>query len=421
MSVSAEEHPPFRLPISFAEFVVMIAALMAIVALGIDAMLPALPHIGEALGVADKNARQWIITAYLLGFGGAHIFYGPLADRFGRKAVMLWTVGGYAVFSVLAAASADFSVLLAARAAQGIAGAATRVVAISIVRDCFVGRRMARVMSLASMVFMAVPILAPGIGTLILMVGDWRWIFGLLALYTGGVFAWALFRLPETLALDQRQPLRADAILKAIAHVLTQRDSIGYTLAQAVMLGGLFGFINSAQQIFFDIFHAPKLFPIVFAFAASAVMVTSLLNARIVMRYGMRRVSHAATIGFLAAAAVHMAFLLAGIENIVVFALLQAVTMGCFGLAMGNFGAMSMEPLGEIAGTGAAVQGLITIVAGTLLGFAIGQCFNGTTMPLVLGYLLSGFATLAIVFVTERGRLFRPHAHGADAQEFAMH
>ena len=272
---------------------------------------------------------------------------------------------------------------------------------------------MARVMSSITMVFLAVPVLAPSVGTLILLIAPWRWIFGVLAAGGAAVFVWAARRLPETLDPELRRPLDVAGISGAMKQVLTERSSLGYMLAQTVVLGGLYGFINSAQQIFFDTFHAPRLFPIVFAGAAGTMGIAALLNSRIVVRLGMRRVSHSALLGFVATAAVHTLIAAAGRETILSFAVLQALTMGCFGLAMGNFGAMAMEPLGAIAGTASSVQGFVTVVAGSLIGFVIGQAFDDSVLPLTAGYLVAGLAALAVVLVTERGRLFVPHEQGA--------
>lgn len=397
--------------IGFGEFVALLASLMALTALAIDAMLPALPEIGDALGVPHPNGRQWIVTAFLLGFGVAHILYGSLSDRFGRRPVLLGATCCYVLFGLLAAVADSFPLMLAARALQGAAAAGTRVVSISIIRDCYVGRTMARVMSLTTIVFLAVPVVAPGIGTLILMVAPWRWIFAMLAVWGLVVLLWGYWRLPETLAPEARRPLSFASVGEAAKTVVCNRTSLGYALAQTVMLGSLYGFINSSQQIFFDTFHAPRLFPAVFAGVAGAMALASLVNSRIVEGLGMRRVSHAALIGFTGFAAVHTLIAASGYETIVTFAVVQAATMACFGLAMGNFGAMAMEPLGKIAGMASSIQGFLTVVGGSLIGFAIGQSFDGTTLPLAAGYFLAGAAALGIILITERGTLFVAHRH----------
>lgn len=398
----------------FKTFVGFIAALMAVNALAIDSMLPALPHIGESLGIRLENDRQWIITAYLLGFGVAQIFYGALADRFGRRPILLVGLALYVAFSALAAFATSFELMMTARVLQGVGAAATRVLAVSIVRDRYSGRQMARVMSLSFIVFLAVPILAPSLGQLLMLVGPWRLIFGGLAAFGGAVLLWAYLRLPETQHPEDRAPMSVASLTRSLKATLTDRIAIGYTLAMTVIFGGLFGFINTAQQLFVDVFKAPGLFTIVFAGVAAFMAVSSLLNSRLVERLGTRLISHSALIGFTVLSFLHAAVAITGHETIWTFAAFQAATMFCFGLVAGNFGSMAMEPLGHVAGMAASVQGLITTVGGALIGFFIGQHFNGTAIPLTLGFAACGLGGLVIVFIAEKGKLFKAR-HGASA------
>lgn len=399
-----------RPPIGFAQLVALVAMLMALNALAIDTMLPALPQIGEALGVDRPNDRQWVITAYLIGFGVAQLFYGVASDRFGRKPVLMIGVSLYVLFSFLAAAATSLETMMLARALQGVGAASTRVLAVAIVRDCFGGRQMARVMSLAFLVFLAVPVIAPSLGALIVWVAPWPWIFVVLGLWGLAVQIWALWSLPETLHPEDRMPVQAARVLDAFRVTLTTRRAVGYMLAMAAILGCLFGFINSSQQIFADVFGEAQLFPIIFAIIAGFIAAASLLNARLVERLGMRRISHAALLGFVAFSAGHLVAALAGFETLVVFSVLQAAVMFCFGLIMGNFGAMAMEPLGRIAGTASSVQGFVTTLGGAAGGYVIGQLFDGTTAPLAGGFLICGLTALGFVLWAEGGRLFGSQA-----------
>ena len=398
--------------ISLVEFVVLMAALQAMGALGIDAMLPNLPAIGHALGVADENRRQLIITAYLLGLGGSQLVYGPLADRFGRRPVLLAGLSLYVGFSLLAAFSPTFDLLLVARVLQGIGAAATRSIPVSVVRDRYAGREMARVMSLTSLVFMAAPIVAPSLGQLVLVLASWPWIFILLAAFAVLLMVWALLRLPETLHPEDRLPIRPERIVRAFATAARNRTALCYILGQTFLFGGLLGFINSAQQVFAEALGAGERFPLVFAICASFIAVASLLNARLVMRLGMRRLSHAALLAYIVLAALHLIVAASGHETLVVFAGFQALSMFCFGLTSGNFGAMAMEPMGHIAGVASSFQGFVSMVGASLIGFVVGQAFNGTVVPMEAGYLLCGLCALASVLVAERGRLFQPHEIG---------
>ena len=391
----------------FPEFVALIAMMMALNALAIDSMLPALPAIGEALGVASENSRQWVITAYLLGFGVTQIIYGPLADRYGRKPVLMVGLSLYVVFSVLAAFSPTFELLIAARVGTGVGAAALRVLAVSIVRDRYAGRTMARVMSLSFLVFLGVPILAPTLGQAILLVAPWPWVFGVLAVGGAAFAAWAAIRLPETLHPENRMPIRVGRVASAFREAFTNRQSIGYTLAITAISGALFGFINSSQQIFFDVFHEPQLFTLVFGAVAGGIAVASLLNARLVERLGSRLISHTALLGFITMSGIHAVVALTGHETIWTFAVLQALTMFCFGFIAGNFGSMAMEPMGHIAGTASSAQGFISTTGGATLGFLIGQQFNGSAVPMTLGFVALGLTALVFVLIAERGRLFK--------------
>jgi len=390
----------------FPEFVALIAMMMALNALAIDSMLPALPAIGEALGVANENSRQWVVTAYLLGFGVTQIIYGPLADRYGRKPVLMFGLGVYVVFSALAAFAPTFELLIAARVGTGIGAAALRVLAVSIVRDRYSGRTMARVMSLSFLVFLGIPILAPTLGQLILTVAPWPWIFGVLALAGSAYMIWTAIRLPETLHPYDRMPIQVGRIAGAFRQALTERQSIGYTLAMTCITGALFGFINSSQQIFFDVFKAPHLFTTVFGLVAGGIAVASLLNARLVEKLGSRLISHTALIGFIVMASIHSVVNLMGLETIWTFAVLQGLTMFFFGFIAGNFGSMAMEKMGHIAGTASSAQGFISTTLGATFGFLIGQQFNGSATPMTLGFVGLGLLAMTFVLLAEKGRLF---------------
>ena len=396
-----------RAPLAFAEFVALTASMMAMTALGIDSMLPALPAIGEALGVLRDNDRQYVITTFLIGFAFAQLAYGPLSDRYGRRPVLLIALLSYVLTSVLAALSGSFTLLLIARAAMGASAAGARVVTVALVRDCYAGRAMAQVMSLAMIVFMAAPVIAPAFGASILLVGSWRLIFWGVAAAGLMVLTWFWLRMPETLAKDARQPLRIRRILGDYRLVLSDRNSVGYTLGSTAVSAALFGFIGSVPQIMDDVFHRLPLLTPLFACVAGMMAVGSFLNSRFVMRFGMRLISHSALTLLTVIAGLHLLVAWSGFESLWTFALLQALMMGCFGLVGANFSAMAMEKMGAIAGTASSLQGFVGTLGGALGGAVIGQAFDGSTVPLYLGFVLMGVTSLVIVAVTERGRLFR--------------
>lgn len=400
-SPSASSAGPGRI-----EFVLLISAVMMTVAFAIDSMLPALPAIGNALGIAHENQRQFVMTAFLGGFGISQLLVGTLSDRYGRRRLMLWALFGYGVTSLAATFAFTFDQLLLARFAQGIMAAGGQVVVRSVVRDRFEGRDMAQVMSLASMIFMAAPILAPAMGQLVLEIGPWRWIFGSLSIIGFAIWIWVFMRLPETLPPERRIPIERRTVIASARTVIADRMSLGYGIAMAMLSCALFGFLLSVQQIFEHVMKRMDLLPVGFAVMASGMAVASLVNAAIVRRYGMRLIGHAALMFFTAVAGVHLVVALSGHETLWSFIALQATMMMGFSLIMGNFNAMAMENMGNVAGMASSLQGALANLAGITIGSAIGQSFNGTTVPLYTGYFLCGAVALITVFVTEGGRFF---------------
>jgi len=402
-AVRASPHPG----LGFREFVALVAGLMALNALSVDVMLPGLPAIDAALGVSDDNDRQLVLSVYLVGFAAAQLVWGPLADRFGRKPTLLAGLGLYVAASVAAALAPSFAALLAARLAQGLAAASTRVIALALVRDCYSGRGMGRVMSLVMMVFMIVPILAPSIGQLILLVAPWRWMFGLLLAGGVAMLLWVTLRLPETLHHEHRRRLRLTPLLAAYREIVANRVTCGYMLALGVIFGALFGFLTSAQQVMQEVFGLGLWFTVAFAAIAGLMSAASFTNARLVERLGMRKLGHAALLGFTALAVVQYVFAAAGVESFALFFVLQAAAFFLFGFIGANFNALAMEPMGHIAGTAASMVGFTQTFMGAILGSLVGQAYDGTAVPLTAGFALLGVGTLAIVAVTERGRLMR--------------
>lgn len=390
----------------FKEFVAFIACLMALNALAIDIMLPALPNIGASLG-ADVYERQTVLTVYMFGFGISQLFFGPLADTFGRKKVLIPGLVLYILSGIGCVYAFGFDSLLVARFLQGVGAAATRVIAVSIVRDCYGGRRMASVMSLAMIVFIGVPILAPSLGALILLVAPWPIVF--FALVVGGLImlSWAVLRLPETLAPEDKAPFSLAHIAKDYLFALTTRVSLGYMLAMGFAMGAFFGFLNSAQLIYEEYYGLGNFFTLAFAFNAAFLAIASLVNSRIVERLGMRIISHGAILAITLINIGHLAAALAGVDTFIVFMIFQSATLFCAGLIIPNCNALAMEPLGHMAGTGSSALGFVTTTLGALLGYFVGQAYDDTTVPVSAGYALCGLISLIIIFVTERGRMFK--------------
>jgi DHA1 family bicyclomycin/chloramphenicol resistance-like MFS transporter len=391
---------------SRVEFIALVAALMALNALAIDVMLPALPYMGEALGISHENERQLVVSAYMLGFGFAQLVFGPITDRFGRRAPLFVGLVIYIACAVAATFAPTFAILLAIRFTQGLGAAGTRVIATAVVRDRYAGREMAEVMSLTFMVFMAIPIVAPGIGQVILLTGPWQYIFLFMAGLAAVIGLWSLFRLPETLSPEKQRPLRIGSVIEGFRLVFTNRVAFSYGLAGMFLFGAMFGFVSASQQIFVDIYGLGEMFPVAFAVMAGGIAVAQLINSRIVRRFGMRRISHFAVLTYICVAAVWVVLALMGPVPFPVFFTILLIIQFFFGWAASNMNSLAMEPLGAVAGTAASVFGFIQTVGGALLGTYIGQHFDGTLVPNASGYLVMGLLVMACVLFGERGRLF---------------
>ncbi|MGY3621445.1 multidrug effflux MFS transporter [Bradyrhizobium sp. USDA 10063] len=396
-------------PMGFPEFVVAIASIMALNPLAMDMMLPALPSIGAAFQIADANHPQMVLSTFLIGFGVGQFVMGPLSDRFGRRPVLLGGMAVYGIASLLAIAASSFETLLLARALQGLGTSATRVIATSIVRDCYAGRRMASVMSLAMMVFIAVPVVAPSLGQAVLLLTQWRGIFVALMLYGVIALIWSALRMPETLPAESRKSLAIRDVLGAFRQTLTNRQTLGYALAAGGVQGALFAFVFTSQQLFTDIYRLGHYFPLAFASIAAGIAIAGFLNSRFVGRLGMRVISHGALVGFVLVAATMLVAAKLQMLPLSLMMALAALMMFTFGLMIANFTALAMEPQGHIAGTASSLYGSITTLLAIGIGMVIGQDYDGTLLPFSTGFFLCALASLAVVLATERGRLFKPH------------
>lgn len=391
-------------PLPLREFVPMIAALMSLSAMGIDSMLPALPDIARRLHVADLAQRPLVITFFVVGLGVGQLIQGPLTDRFGRRPVMIAGLSGYIVGNLLAALSASFTLLLAARFVSGLAVAAGRVVTIALIRDCFSGRAMARVSSLAFMVFMLTPVVAPSVGQAVLLIGSWRLIFEVIAAAALSILLWFAWRMPETLRREDRVPISLVRLRTGWRLTLTDRNSFGYTMASIMLQAGIFGYLGSIQPIMQLVYHRPGLLGAVFAVTAVTMAAGNLLNSRIVMRLGMRRISQGALLVLILSSGAALVAARLGAESLPLFVVLQSITLTGFVLANSNMSAMAMENVGAIAGTASSVQGFVGIISGAVLGALTSAAFDGTAVPLHAGFLIGGVAALAIALLVERGR-----------------
>lgn len=388
------------------EFVAMMALMTSLVAMSIDTMLPALSDIGAELGVQRVNDNQLVVTMLFLGLAVGQLFYGALSDTIGRKRAIYL---GYAVFfagSLLAIFAVSFPMMLAGRLLQGLGVAGPRGVSMALIRDRFQGSAMAQVMSFISVIFILVPIIAPTLGQAILLVADWRAIF--IALFVMGVISllWFALRQPETLPPARRAPFSIRRIARALHEVLSHPVALGYTLMAGLISGALQGYLTSAQQIFQFQYGLGTLFPLIFAINALSLGMASFVNGRVVMRYGMRTLLQKALLALCTLSILLVGVVLAthGQPPLALLMVILLPTFFCVGILFGNMNSMAMEPLGHIAGVGAAVVGSLSTLVATPLGAGIGQAYNGTLVPLALGFATFALGALVLMRWAEGAR-----------------
>jgi MFS transporter, DHA1 family, multidrug resistance protein len=378
--------------VSQTEFVALVAMLFATIAISIDAMLPALPEIAATLSPDAPNAAQLVVTSFVLGMGIGTLFTGPLSDAFGRKRVILIGSGLYAIAALACYFAPSLEVLLVARLLQGLAAAAPRTVGIAMVRDLFSGREMARIMSFVMMIFTIVPAIAPLMGQGIIALGGWHSIFLAYILFAGLSMLWLGLRQPETLPVEKRRPLHLGDLWAGTKELLTHRIILVSIVLQTLTLAALFATLSSLQGIFESQFDRADSFPLWFALIAVASMSGSMLNSRIVMTLGMRRVvtrTYAAIVALSILALVLMASGILGAN--LSFALQMLWCIGLFammGLTMGNLNALAMEPVGHIAGLAASVISSLATVGSVALAIPVGLAFDGTSTPLLIGVVV---------------------------------
>ena len=380
------------------------ALLISLVALSIDAMLPALPAIGADLNVHWENGTQLILAAMFVGFATGQLIFGPLSDCFGRKAPIYVGLSLFILGSILSMSAWSFPAMLAGRFLQGFGAAAPRSITVALIRDYFEGRAMARIMSFIMAVFIIVPILSPAIGQVILLVASWRMIFAMLLALALISFVWFGIRQPETLDPDLRTTFSLRQIGCDIREVVSNRCALGYTISAGLVSGAFIGYLSSAQQIFQSRFDLGNHFPLYFAGLAASIGCASLLNAKLVMHFGMRLLSWRAlqSMSLFSAGFFIYASSVDSAPPLWTFMTWGSLTFFSIGLVFGNFNALAIESLGHIAGTASAVIGSLATAISLMLGVFIGQSYDGTVLPLVGGFAILGVASLVTMYLTER-------------------
>lgn len=388
-----------------AEFTLFLAATMSLTALGVDIMLPAFGAIREGFGLApDATQVARVVTAYFIGIASGQVFYGPIADYFGRKRTLLVAATLYGIGAVASALAPSLGILLAARFLWGLGAAGGRVIVGAIVRDTYDGDRMARAMSLVFSIFILVPVFAPAVGALILAVASWQWIFVFCAVYAVGVLLWSR-RLPETLAAENRLEDLTFRRLKIAARVVTtNRITVGHTAALAALFGVFMSYLASAEIMFAEVFGVVESFPAFFGGLAAVMGVMMFVNGRVVERIGMARLSRWTMLVYIVASGVFMAWILSedGRPPLWGFVGGMAVMLALHSLLIPNLNSRALQPMGEVAGMAAAIVGTASTLIGATLGALVDARFDGTLRPFAIALFAAAVIAAAILRWSER-------------------
>ncbi len=385
------------------EFVFLMALMTSFIALSIDAMLPALGQISQDLEIHHKNDRQLIISVLFLGLAMGMLIYGPISDSTGRKppvyaGLMIFLIG--TLFCIYAS---DFKALLLGRFLQGVGAAGPRIVAMAIIRDQFTGSAMARIMSLILSVFIIVPVIAPMLGQIILSMSGWREIFFLLFVLAVVGFLWFAMRQSESLLPIDRVPLSLGNIFLAVKETVQHRTVLAYSVASGFIFAAFLGYLNSSQQILQELYQLGSQFPYYFGLLAISLGLATYINSRLVMRYGMHRLSRLALLWLSVTSIIFAGFswYITGRPDFWILMVYLLVVFFCIGILFGNLNSLAMEPVGHIAGTASAVISFYSTLSGLLIGGLIGRLYNETVLPLVAGFAILGLLALLMMYWAE--------------------
>ncbi|NNC71157.1 MAG: multidrug effflux MFS transporter [Flavobacteriaceae bacterium] len=387
------------------EFVVLMAALMSIVALSIDALLPALPEIGSSLGVLQTNDNQWLITMIFLGLGIGQLIFGPISDSFGRKPIVY---AGFILFifaSIICVTTKSFELMIFGRVLQGIGLSSPRTMAIAIIRDKYSGDYMAKIVSIVVMVFILVPVIAPALGQLILNFYDWKTIFYLNLVFGLVVMIWFWKRQQETLKPQNKIPFSWHLFFDGTREFLKYKEAIAFTFVSGFITGSFMVYLSTSQQIFEQQYDMANLFPYIFASLAISVGFATFLNSRLVVRFGMWKIAYTASIAYVLISLLYIVLFWSGknpsIEILLAFFALQFFAIG---FLFGNLRALAMNPLGHIAGIGAAINGFVSTVMAVPIANYIGSFVQDSVLPLFIGFSLFGLFSVLIFFYVQQRR-----------------
>ena len=385
------------------EFVALMASLMSIVALSIDALLPALPQIGHDLGVINLNNNQLLITMIFLGIGLGQLLFGPLSDSFGRKPIVFIGFGVFIIASIICITTKSFELMIFGRILQGIGLASPRTLCIAIVRDLYSGDYMAKIISIVVMVFILVPVIAPTLGQFLINYYDWESIFYVNIIYSTLVMIWFWFRQKESLPKEKRIPLSSHLFIDGAREFIKYKDAIGFTLISGFITGSFMVYLSTSQQIFEEQYNLAEMFPYIFASLAISISLATFLNSVFVVKFGMINMAYYSTIGYCAVSILYVILFWSGTNpSIYVLVAFFALQFFAVGFLFGNLRALAMQPLGHIAGIGAAINGFASTILAVPVANYIGGFVKDSVLPLFIGFSIFGALSLLVFVILKR-------------------
>ena len=390
------------------EFVALMASLVSIVALSIDALLPGLAEIGDSLGVTNPNDNQLLITMIFLGLGFGQLLFGPLSDSFGRKPMVYI---GFIVFifaSVICVTTKNFEMMIIGRILQGVGLSSPRSIALSIIRDSYSGDYMAKIISIVVMFFILVPVVAPTLGLFIIQLFNWEAVFYFNLIFGVLVMIWFWQRQPETLIKEKRIKFSSHLFIDGVKEFFKYKEAVAFTLVSGFITGSFMVYLSTSQQIFQEQYNLADMFPYIFASLAISVGLATFLNSRFVVKYGMIRIAYSAAIGYAVISILYVILFSSG-KNPSIYVLLGFFALQFFavGFLFGNLRALAMQPLGHIAGIGAAINGFISTVMAVPIANYIGGFVKTSVLPLFIGFSIFGILSLSVFIILKRITVYK--------------
>ncbi|TBN03012.1 Bcr/CflA family efflux MFS transporter [Hyunsoonleella flava] len=385
------------------EFIALMASLMSIVALSIDALLPALPEIGDHLGVINSNNNQLLITMIFLGIGFGQLLFGPLSDSFGRKPIVYIGFALFIVASIICVTTKNFEMMIIGRVLQGVGLSSPRSIALSMIRDLFSGDYMAKVMSIIVMFFILVPVVAPTLGQWLITVFNWQSVFYFNLIFGIAIMIWFWLRQPETLPKEKRIKFSAHLFIDGVKEFIKYKEAVAFTFVSGFITGSFMVYLSTSQQIFQEQYDLAKLFPYIFASLAISVGLATYLNSRLVEKYGMYRMAYTAAIAYSVVSILYVILFFSG-KNPSIYVLLGFFALQFFavGFLFGNLRAIAMQPLGHIAGIGAAINGFVSTVLAVPIANYIGSFVSTSVLPLFIGFSVFGLLSLSVFLIMRK-------------------